>query len=145
MYGFYGTGCARSDFTTCLPVPWRGWGPLVRSKQAVFRVLDFERICVRTCLATAVELARSIRAGSNLADWSSNSAVQGALAFAENSRLKSDICFWFSGAPKMSLWTVFQSLAIWWLMGSNAPQTGTICRSLKVIKSVLSSWLVLNG
>ncbi len=32
----YATGCARSDFITCLPVPWRGWGPLVRSKPAVF-------------------------------------------------------------------------------------------------------------
>ena len=54
-------------FTTCLPVPWRGWGPLVRSKQAVFRVLDFERIDVLGCLATIVEEARSIRKGSNSA------------------------------------------------------------------------------
>ncbi len=50
----YGTGCARSDFTTCLPVPWRGWRPLVRIEQAVLRVLNFEGISVLTCLATAV-------------------------------------------------------------------------------------------
>ena len=66
----YATGCARLDFTTCLPVPRRGWGPLVRSKQAVFRVLNFGRIGVWTCLATAVESARIIRAGSNLDCWS---------------------------------------------------------------------------
>jgi hypothetical protein len=33
------------------------------------------------------------------------------------SLLISDICFWFSGAPKMSLRSVFQSLAVWWPMG----------------------------
>jgi hypothetical protein len=57
----YATGCARSDFTwftTCLPVPWRGQGPLVRSKQAVVRVLDFGRIGVGTCLATAIDWYR---------------------------------------------------------------------------------------
>jgi hypothetical protein len=66
----YATGCAGSDFTTCLPVPWRGQGPLVRSKQAVFKVFDFGRIGVKTSLATAVESVRSIRAGSNLDCWS---------------------------------------------------------------------------
>ena len=35
--------------------PWGGWGPLVRAKQAVFRVLNFQEIGVLTCLATPVE------------------------------------------------------------------------------------------
>ncbi len=28
----YGTGCARSNFTTCIPVPWGGWSSLARFK-----------------------------------------------------------------------------------------------------------------
>ena len=66
----YGAGSARSGFATCLPVPWGGWGPLVRAKQAVFRVLNFQKIGVLTCLATAVESARAIRTGSYLAHLS---------------------------------------------------------------------------
>ena len=112
MPSVYATGCARSDFTTCLPVPWRGWGPLVRSKQAVFRVLNFGRIGVWTCLATAVESARSIgRLKLGLL------VLLTALYKVHWSLLISDICFWFSGAPKMSLRSVFQSLAVWWPMG----------------------------
>ena len=44
----YGAGSARSGFGMCLPVPWGGWGPLVRAKQAVFRVLNFQKIGVLT-------------------------------------------------------------------------------------------------
>ena len=61
------TGCARSDFTTCIPVTWWGWGPLVRFKQAVFRVLNFEQISVLTRVATVVQPARGIWTGSYLA------------------------------------------------------------------------------
>jgi hypothetical protein len=66
----YGAGSARSGFATCLPVPWGGWGPLVRAKKAVFRVLNFQEIGFLTCLATAVESARVIRTGSYLAHLS---------------------------------------------------------------------------
>ena len=103
----HGTGCARSDFTTCLPVPWRGWGPLVRSKQAVFRVLDFERIGVLGCLATIVEEARSIRKGSNSAHGSSPARRARRIL----RMLKSGLYFWFSGAPKMNQRPVFNHWA----------------------------------
>ena len=63
----YGTGCAKSGSTTCLPVPWRCWGPLGRSRQAVFRVPDFAKIGVGTCLATAVESARIRQTGQDVA------------------------------------------------------------------------------
>ena len=43
--------------------------------------------------------------------------VLAALYKVHQSLLKSDIYFWFSGAPKKSLRAVFQSWAIWWLMG----------------------------
>ncbi len=96
------------------PVPWRGWGPLVRSKQAVFRVLDFEPIGVVGCLATIVEEARSIRTGSNL-------VLSRALCKVHQRLLKSGLYFWFSGAPKMtqnwSQMNVFQSLGIWCCWG----------------------------
>ena len=105
----YGTGCARSDFTTYLPVPWRGWGPLVRSKQAVFRVLDFERIGVLGCLATIVEEARNIRTGSNSAHGSS------AALCARHAEIRPlFLVFWCAkDEPKAR----FQSLGIWWCWG----------------------------
>jgi len=37
----YGAGYAKSDFTTCLPVPQRRWGQLGRSEQAAFLGPDF--------------------------------------------------------------------------------------------------------
>jgi hypothetical protein len=67
MPSAYGTGCAKSDLTSCLPVPWGCWGLMGRSKGADYRVPDFEEIGVWTCLATAIESARIIWAGSN---WS---------------------------------------------------------------------------
>ncbi len=97
-----------SDFTTCLPVPSRGRGPLVRFKQAVFRVLDFGRIGVGTCLATAVESVRSIRASAG----PSNSVIQGALEFAEIEHLF--LVFW---CAKKEPPDHFRSSVIWWRMG----------------------------
>ncbi len=66
----FATGCATSDLTTCIPVTWGGWGPLVRFKQAVFRVQDFEQISVLTRIATAVHPARGIWTGSYLVNSS---------------------------------------------------------------------------
>ena len=80
----YGAGSARSGFATCLPVPWGGWGPLVRAKQAVFRVLNFQKIGVLTCLATAVESARVIRTGSYLAHLSFNTCCTRHICVCRN-------------------------------------------------------------
>ena len=73
----HGTGCAKSGSTTCLPVPWRGWGPMGRTEQADYQMPNFEKIDVWTCLATAIESARIIRAGSNLAQWPSHAHCTG--------------------------------------------------------------------
>jgi hypothetical protein len=62
----FATGCDRSDLTTCIPVTWVGWGPLVRFEQAVFRVLNFEQISVLPRVATVVPPARGIWTGSYL-------------------------------------------------------------------------------
>jgi hypothetical protein len=103
----YAAGCERSGFTTCFPVPWRGRGPPVRSKQAVFRVLNFGRIGVGNCLATAVESVRTQEHPGRLK--LGLLVVLTALYKVRWSLLKSDIYIWFSGAPKKSLRTVFQS------------------------------------
>ena len=57
--------------------------------------------------------------------------------------LKSDIHFWFSGAPKNEPQDRFSIIGHMVAYGSNAPQTSTICRPQTVIKSVL--WLISNG
>ena len=113
VHSMYGTGCARSDLTTCLPVPWGGWGPLVRSKQAVFLVLDFELISVSSCLATAVETIRTIQAGSNLAHWSFHARCPRRICVG----WRQTFFFWLSGVPKRTWFTTFQSLGICWRMG----------------------------
>jgi hypothetical protein len=101
----YTKGCARSDFTTCLPVPWRGLGPLVRSKQAVFRVLEFGRIGVGTCLATAVESVRTQEHPGRLKFGVL--VLLTALYKVHWSLLRSNLYFLFSGVPKSSLRTIF--------------------------------------
>ena len=57
--------------------------------------------------------------------------------------LKSNIHFWFSGAPKNEPQDRFSIIGHMVAYGSNAPQTSTICRPQTVIKSVL--WLISNG
>ena len=47
-----------SDCTTCVLIHWKCWGPLGRTRRAVFGVPIFEKIGVCTCLATATEWAR---------------------------------------------------------------------------------------
>ena len=134
----YGACGARSDFTTCLPLLQRGWGPLVRSKQAVFRVPDFERIGVWTCLAPAIESARSIRAGSNLAHPSCYLSCTRRITLAEIGHFLGGL--W---CPKDELSGSFSIISNMVAYGSNSPQNRSICQSLTVIKSVL--WLVSNG
>ena len=131
-------GCAGSDFTTCLPVPWRGWGPLVRSKQAVFRVLDFERIGVLGCLATIVEGARSIRTGSNSAHGSSTARCARRTCVCWNQAF----IFGFLVRQRWSKGP-FSIIGHVVVLGSNAPQTSTIFRSRTVIQCGV--WLVSNG
>jgi hypothetical protein len=135
----FATGFARSDFTTCIPVTWGGWGPLVRFKQAVFRVVDFEQISVLTRLATAVQPARGILTGSYLA----HSSFDARCAWHTCVSWNQTIFFRMSGAPKMTpfatLWIIGHTLAY----GLNVPQTSTIFRLLSVIKSVL--WFISNG
>ncbi len=65
----YGEGYAKSDFTTvtCLLVPNRCWCSLGRSEQAVFRVLNFDLVCVLTGLAQASVSSRITQTGSNVA------------------------------------------------------------------------------
>ena len=133
-----GAGGARSDFTTCLPVPRRGWAPLVRSKQAVFRVPDFERIGVWTCLATAVESARSIRTGSNLAHPSCYLRCTRRSCCAEIGHILGGL--WCTKVGPPGSFSIIGHMVAY---GPNAPQTSTICQSRTVIKSVL--WLVSNG
>ena len=107
------TGCARSDFTTCLPVPWRGWGPLVRSKQAVSRVLDFDRIGVLDLSCHGGRIGQKHQSRLKLGPL----VLLRALHKMHWRLLKSDSCFGGCGGPKMSLMAVFQSLVIWWRMG----------------------------
>ncbi len=113
MSSLYGAGSARSDFTTCLLVPWGGWGPLVRSKQAVFRVLIFEQIGILTCLVTAVESARGIKTGSYSAH----------LSFDSCCTRRTCVCWiqtFFFGCmvrQRWQHWPCFQSSGVWRRMG----------------------------
>ena len=109
----YGAGSARSGFAACLPVPWGGWGSLVRAKQAVFRVLNFQEIGVLTCLATAVESAREIRTGSNLAHLSEDTCCARCICVCRNQT----IGFGCLVLQRWPHWPLFQSLGVWWSMG----------------------------
>jgi hypothetical protein len=79
----YGAGYAKSDFTTCLPVPRRCCGQLGRSEQAAFLGPDFGE-----SVLTAVSHRSQHRPGSPIQaqtwpDGSTYFIVQGTPAFAE--------------------------------------------------------------
>jgi hypothetical protein len=56
---------------------------------------------------------------------------------------KSDICFWMSGAPKMTPFATFSIVGHRLAYELNLPQTSKIFRLLAAIQSVL--WFVSNG
>ena len=135
----FATGCARSDLTTCIPVTWGGWGPLVRFKQAVFRVLNFEQISVLTRIATVVQPARGIWTGSYLAHSSFDARCTWHASVSWNQTI-------FFGCLVRQRWPhfpLFQSLGISWNMGWMYHKLAQKIRLLAVIKSVL--WFVSNG
>ena len=134
----YGTGCARSDLTTCLPAHWGGLWPLVRSKQAGFLVLDFEQISVLSCLATAVEAIRTIQTGSNLAHWSFHARCPRSICVGCRQTY-----YFYVWCAKEDLIYHFSIIGYLLAYGLNAPQTSTIFPLRTVIKSVL--WLVSIG
>jgi hypothetical protein len=109
----FATGCARSDLTTCIPVPWGGCTRLVRFKQAVFRVLNFEKISVLTRIATVVQPARGIWTGSYLAHSSFDAHCTWRASVSWNQTI-------FFGCLVRQRWPhfpLFQSLGICWHMG----------------------------
>ena len=136
---------AGSDFTTFFKLftsPVGGLGPLVRSKEAVCWVLDFEQINLLAChgLATAAESARSICTGS-AQTWPnrpSTHVVPDAPACVDVRHLFS--VFWCSKDEHPDHFSIIRHKVAYVF---NKHQAGTICLSHKVIKCVL--WLVSNG
>ena len=130
---------------SCLPAPWGGLGPLVRSKEAVCRVLDFEQIILLAChgLETAAESARSICTGS-AQTWPnrpSTHVVPDAPACVDVRHLFS--FFWCSKDEPPDHFSIVRFVRHKVAYAFNKHQAGTICLSHKVIKSGI--WLVSNG
>ena len=82
----YGAGYAKSDFTTCLPVPRRCCGQLGRSKdseQAAFLGPDFGESVLTAVSHRSQHRPGSPKQAQTWPDGSTYSIVQGTPAFAE--------------------------------------------------------------
>jgi hypothetical protein len=87
----YGAGYAKSDFTTCLPVPRRCCGQLGRSEQAAFLGPDFGESVLTAVLHRSQHWPGSPKQAQTCPNGSTNSIVLETPAFAE---IRS-ICFGF--------------------------------------------------
>ena len=79
----YGAGYAKSDFTTCLPVPRRCCGQLGRSEQAAFLGPDFGESVLTAVSHRSQHRPGSPKQAQTWPDGSTYSIVQGTPAFAE--------------------------------------------------------------
>ena len=95
----YGAGYAKSDFTTCLPVPQRCWGQLGRSEQAAFSGPDLGE-----SVLTAFSLRSQHRPGS---PKQAQMVLPTPLFKGRQRLLKPDQYVLVYGVPKMASLTNF--------------------------------------
>ncbi len=118
--------------------PWRGWGPLFRSKQAVLGYSILRESVFWHVLPLLWNRQGSSEKAQTWQTCPSTRVVQGAFACAEIGQF-----IFVHGAPKMSLPIVFSIIDHIVAYESDAPKSSTICRLRTSIKYAL--WLISNG
>ena len=111
----YAAGCARSDFTTCLPVPLEGQGPGLNKLFFGYSILG------ESVLGPVLPLPLNRSGASGQAQtWTAGrscSVVQDALEFAEIRPLF--LVFWCAKKEPLGHFSIMGHMVAY---GSNAPQ-----------------------